>query len=222
MSLQLFRNRTYHFLLIAWGVGLGTFNVLITLLQQYLCPWGYEDVGVCCLDLSSVYLEVLVLIECSQHCSVLLLNNIGKSKHAGPLYSRHSSKKRGGSDKYGTTMKEKNVFDIVDVCFFISACCWCSRRYHVLGWPHWFRCHELVCRQDKEVRLDAQGVLHGRQSWPLVVRHGKDVKCLTLRIEVLYQWATGIWVAGEIFSIIKIKTSQRFTTYRFWYPLPQI
>ncbi|XP_065174769.1 solute carrier family 49 member A3-like [Sycon ciliatum] len=66
---KLVRNGQYRFLLFAWGIGLGVFNVLVTLLQQFLCPWGYEDRvagvagGVMCLTgllgsgVTSVYVD---------------------------------------------------------------------------------------------------------------------------------------------------------------------
>ncbi|XP_065186344.1 solute carrier family 49 member A3-like [Sycon ciliatum] len=40
---QLFRNKTFLFMMAMWSVSIGNFNVFITLIQQMLCPYGYSD-----------------------------------------------------------------------------------------------------------------------------------------------------------------------------------
>ena len=47
--LQLLKNKMFWLLAISAGTGVGLFTCITTLLQQILCPYGYNDtfVGVC-------------------------------------------------------------------------------------------------------------------------------------------------------------------------------
>jgi FLVCR family MFS transporter 7 len=43
--LQTIKNLNFWVLLIVWGLAAGTFNALLILIPQYLCPYGYSDVS---------------------------------------------------------------------------------------------------------------------------------------------------------------------------------
>ena len=42
---QLVRNKPYLILSLTVGAGISLFSVATTLLSQFLCPWGYDDVS---------------------------------------------------------------------------------------------------------------------------------------------------------------------------------
>ncbi|XP_013401658.1 solute carrier family 49 member A3 [Lingula anatina] len=46
---QIAKNKQYWVLTVCFGAGLGLFNSLTTLIEQILCPWGYDDnfAGIC-------------------------------------------------------------------------------------------------------------------------------------------------------------------------------
>jgi len=39
------RNKTYMILLLTIGGGIGLYSTIATLLEQFLCPYGYSDVS---------------------------------------------------------------------------------------------------------------------------------------------------------------------------------
>ena len=43
-SFQILQNKAYLVLMIAFGSGIGLFTCLTTLLEQVICPRGYNDV----------------------------------------------------------------------------------------------------------------------------------------------------------------------------------
>ena len=43
-TFQILQNKAYLVLMIAFGSGIGLFTSLTTLLEQVICPWGYNDV----------------------------------------------------------------------------------------------------------------------------------------------------------------------------------
>ena len=68
---QLVRNRSFLFLGLMWSIGIGTFNVFITLMQQMLCPYGYSDVRtVRCVYVCGVYNYVCIRVRCVYVCGV--------------------------------------------------------------------------------------------------------------------------------------------------------